>query len=186
MQIRPMRHALTSSFVAMTVLVAVFTAGCVRSEKRLLTGARASMGESFEAHFFENFVDGKASIMHTAYYRWTDGQYVLVRGSNHRVLSFTSIALDNENYAVEGTVKENTEYNYWVARKVVDGVFLIVPVNEADADDATRAAACTGKQVDGFCFVENQQDLIKLAKATASKALRDPTLGVLVLRRDGA
>lgn len=180
------RKLLRSAPVVMGVLLAVFSVGCVQSDKPLLSDAKPSMGQSFEAHFFENFVDGKASVVHTAYYRWIDQHYVLVRGSNNRVVSFTSIALDDENYVVEGAVKETAELNYWVARKMVDGVFLIVSVNEADADEVTRAAACTGRKAEGFCFVEKQAELIKLAKATASKAMRNPTLGVLVLRRDGA
>jgi hypothetical protein len=165
--------------------MALILAGCVQSEQPLLSDAKPLMGESFEAHFFENFVDGKASVVHTAYYRWTDRRYMLVRGSNERVTSFTGVALDDENFVVEGAVKENTAFNYWVARKMVDGVFLIVPVNETDSDDATRAAACTGKQAEGYCFVEKREELVKLAKATASKTLRDPTLGVIVLRREG-
>jgi hypothetical protein len=166
-------------------LLAIISSGCVQSERPLLSTAEPLLGPSIEAHFFENFVDGKASVVHTAYYRWADGRYFLIRGSNERVLSFTGVALDNENFVIEGAVKEDASFNYWVARKMVDGVYLIVPVNESDADDATRATACTGKQVNGYCFVEKREELVKLAKATASKTLRDPTLGVIVLRREG-
>lgn len=186
MKIWSARRVLKSSLLAMAGFAAVVSAGCVQSEKQLITDAKPLMGESFEAHFFENFVDGKASVAHTAYYRWVDNHYVIIRGSTDHVSSFSSISIDNDSYVVEGSIKANTEFNYWVARKVVDGVFLIVPVDEADSDDATRIAACTGKKVAGFCFVEKQQELVKLAKATASKALVNPTLGVLVLRRDGA
>lgn len=160
-------------------------AGCVQSDNPLLTGAKPLMGEIFEAHFYENFVDGKASNVHTAVYRWTDDHYKLVRGGNTRVTSFAGIALDTDTFLVEGVSKESNGFNYWIARKIVDGVFLIAPVDENDADEPTRAAACTGKAVSGFCFVEKKDELIRLAKATAAKTLRNPTLGVLVLRREG-
>jgi hypothetical protein len=46
----------------MAGFAAVVSAGCVQSERQLITDAKPLMGESFEAHFFENFVDGKASV----------------------------------------------------------------------------------------------------------------------------
>jgi hypothetical protein len=186
MKIWSTRRALKSILLVMAGLATVISAGCVQSEQQLFSNTKPLMGESFEAHFFENFIDGKASVAHSAYYRWVENRYVIIRGSTDHVSSFTSVSLDNDSFVVEGTIRAKPEFNYWVARKVVDGVFLIVPVNEADADEATRAAACTGKKAEGFCFVGKQEDLIKLAKATASKALVNPTLGVLILRRDGA
>jgi hypothetical protein len=178
-------HPFRSLLALTAVVLAVFTAGCVQSKKTLISDAKPLMGASFEAHFFENFIEGKASVTHTAFYRWKDDRYVIVRGSDDRVAHFKGFALGGDDFVVEGAVKNASVLNYWVARKVVDGVFLIVPVNEADSDAATRTAACTGKGTDGNCFVEKRDELVELAKATAAKALRNPTLGVLVLRQEG-
>ena len=160
-------------------------AGCVQSEHPLLANAKPLVGEVFEAHFYENFVDGKASKEHTAVYRWKSDQYVRVRGPEQDVASFVGTPLDGADFIVEGTDESKTVFSYWIARKVVDGVYLIVPLDENDADDATRAAACTGKKLTGVCFVERKDQLEKIAHATASKPLHNPTLGVLILRREG-
>jgi hypothetical protein len=180
--VRPFRALLA---LAAGVL-AVFAAGCVQSEKSLISDAKPLMGAAFEAHFYENFIDGKASVTHSAFYRWNEDRYLIVRGSDDRVANFKGFALGGDDFVVEGAVRNASVLNYWVARKVVDGVFLIVPVNEADSSAATRAAACTGQGADGNCFVEKREQLVELAKGTASKALRNPTVGVLVLRQEGS
>ncbi len=173
------------TLLAFASVAALFLSGCVQSEKPLVADAKPLMGDKFEVHFYEDFVDGKANALHTASYQWTGKNYVLVRGSNDRVKSFVGVVLDQDNFLVEGVYKGSSQFSYWIARKMVDGAYLIVPVDEDDADDAMRSAACSGKKVEGQCFVETEENIIKLAKATASKTLRHPTLGVLILRRDG-
>ncbi|MFN0217838.1 MAG: hypothetical protein ACKVP4_03370 [Hyphomicrobium sp.] len=176
--------ALKKCLIVVFGFVALFAGGCVQSETPLLANAKPLMGANFEVHFYEDFVDGKASALHTASYRWTDKRYVLVSG-NQRISNFVGVALDKENFLVEGVRQGNPGYSFWIAQKIVDGVYLIAAVDEEAADDATRTAACSGKKVEGACYVESEEQLMKLARATAAKALRDPTLGVLVLRREG-
>ena len=176
--------ALKRPLLIISGVVALFAGGCVQSEKPLLADAKPLMGASFEVHFYEDFVDGKASAVHMASYRWTDKHYVLISG-NERISSFVGVALDNENFLVEGVRQGNPGYSFWIAHKIVDGVYLIAAVDEAAAGDATKKKVCTGKKVEGSCYVETEEQLMTIAKANASKPLRDPTLGVLVLRREG-
>ena len=52
--------------------------------------------------------------------------------------------------------------------RLVDGVYLVTPVDEDDADPATRAANCRGGGKLS-CHVETQAQLFALARASAAK-----------------
>ena len=62
--------------LASTVTAALVLSGCVESQTPLITDARPLLGQQFEVHLYEDFVDGKATDFHTANYRWHDGQYM--------------------------------------------------------------------------------------------------------------
>ena len=66
------------AFAAATA-TALALSGCVELQAPLITDARPLLGQQFEVHLYETFVDGKASDFHTSSYFWKDGQYV--RGS---------------------------------------------------------------------------------------------------------
>ena len=69
----------------------------------------------------------------------------------------------------------------WV-QTLATGVYLIFPLNETDADQATRGAACGTDQPEGICRVRNFDQLVTLARATAAKPIREAALGVVLTR----
>jgi hypothetical protein len=54
-----------------------------------------------------------------------------------------------------------------VAHTLVPGVYQVVPIDENDADDATRAANCA-RRSGSSCRVETREQLFALARATAA------------------
>ena len=59
---------------------------------------------------------------------------------------------------------------------------VIFPVDETDADDATRNAMCGRDGPDGVCRIRTYDQLVTLARATAAKPVREAALGVLVAK----
>ena len=51
-----------------------------------------------------------------------------------------------------------------------------------DADAAVRESACAKDEPAGICRIATHDDLLTLARATASKPVRDPALGVIVAK----
>ena len=55
------------------VIAALSFSACVQSQTPLITDAQPLLGQQFEVHLYEDFVDNKASSVHTAVYQWKDG-----------------------------------------------------------------------------------------------------------------
>ena len=168
-------------------VVAVATASltlsaCVESQMPLISDARPLIGQQFEVHLYENFVDGKANDFHAAVYRWKDGQYVRASGLARDAKSFVAQSLAANDFLIQSTDENGKRFDYWIGRKFTDGVYLIFPLDENDADDATRNAVCGKDGPDRVCRIKTYDQLVTLARATAAKPVREAALGVLVAK----
>jgi len=105
----------------------------------LWTDAQPLLGQQFEVHLYENFVDGKAGDFHASVYRWKDGEYLGSRGLARDAKRFVAQPLAANDFLLQSTDSTNL-FNYWIGRKLAVGVYLVIPLDETDADDATRAA----------------------------------------------
>ena len=94
---------------------------------------------------------------------------------------FVAQALAVNDFLLQSTDSKNL-FNYWIGRKLSVGVYLIIPLDEADADDATRTAVCGKDQPEGICQVETYEQLLKMARATAAKPVRNAALGVVLTK----
>ena len=59
---------------------------------------------------------------------------------------------------------------------------MIFPLDETDADDATRIAICGKDRPAGYCPIGTSDQLLTLARATAAKPIRKAALGVVLTR----
>jgi len=170
----------------MTFAAAVTTtwalSGCVESQMPLMTDAKPLLGQQFEVHLYEGFADGKATDFHTSVYHWKDGQYVRGSGMARDAKRFTAQSLAANDFLIQSSDDDAKVFYYWIGRKLAAGVYLIFPLNEADADEATRNAACGANQPEGICRVRNYDQLVTLARATAAKPMREAALGVVLTR----
>jgi hypothetical protein len=167
--------------LTVTVTAALALSACVESQVPLLTDAQPLLGQQFDVHLYENFVDGKAGDFHMAGYQWKDNNYVRGSGLARDATRFVAQPLAANDFLLQSTDNKNL-FNYWIGRKLSVGVYLIIPLDEADADDATRTAAC-GKDVqEGICRVTTYDQLLKMARATAAKPVRNAALGVVLTK----
>ena len=141
----------------------------------------AAVGQQFEVHLYENFVDGKAGDFHTAAYQWKEDNYVRGSGLARDAKRFVAQALAVNDFLLQSTDSNNL-FNYWIGRKLSVGVYLIIPLDEADADDATCTGVCGKDQPEGICQVETYEQLLKMARATAAKPVRNAALGVVLTK----
>ena len=147
----------------------------------LLTDAKPLLGQQFEVHLYENFADGKASDFHRAVYQWKDDNYVRGSGLARDAKRFVAQPLAENDFLLQSTDSTNL-FNYWIGRKLAVGVYLIIPLDEADADDTTRAAVCGKDQPEGICRVGTYDQLLKMSRATAAKPVRNAALGVVLTK----
>ena len=172
--------------ILMTFAAAVTTtlalSGCVESQMPLMTDTKPLLGQQFEVHLYESFVEGKATDFHTAVYHWTDGQYVRGSGMAKDAKRFAAQPLAANDFLIQSTDDDAKVFYYWIGRKLAAGVYLIFPLNEADADAATRNTACGANQPEGICWVKNYDQLVTLARATAAQPMRQAALGVVLTK----
>jgi hypothetical protein len=167
--------------LAVAAIAALFLSGCVQSEAPLITDAQPLLGQQFEVHLYEDFVENKASGMHAAIYQWKDGQYVRGGGLAQDVKRFVAEPLAGNDFVIQSSDEAGRVHLYWIGRRLSPGVYLIFGVDETAIDDVTRKAIC-GDRSEVICWVSTRDQLLTMARATAAKPPRNPALGVVLSR----
>jgi hypothetical protein len=168
--------------MAAAVAATFALSACVESQVPLIADAQPLLGEQFEVHLYETFVDGKASDFHRSSYFWKEGQYVRGSGMARDAKRFVAKSLAANDFLLQSTDDSAKLFNYWIGRKLAVGVYMIFPVDETDADAATRAAVCGKDQPEGFCRVQTYDQLVAMARATAAKPIQVSALGVVLTK----
>ena len=68
----------------------------------------------------------------------------------------------------EVPVKRPRITEYALLHKLADGVYMVWPIDESDADEPTRAAYC-GSPTGTACRIETREQLFAFARATAAR-----------------
>jgi hypothetical protein len=168
--------------LASAAAAALVLSGCVESQTPLITDARPLLGQRFEVHLYEDFVEGKATDFHTANYHWQDGQYVRGSGAAHDAKYFVAQSLVGNDFLLQSSDDREKPFYYWIGRKLAVGVYMIFPLDETDADDATRVAICGKDRPAGYCPIRSSDQLLTLARTTAAKPIQKAALGVVLMR----
>jgi hypothetical protein len=163
-------------------LAAISLTACVESQTPLIENAQPLLGQQFEVHLYEEFVDNKASAVHASVYHWKDGHYVRANGLARDAKSFVAQPLTGNDFLIQSTDSSRNTYLYWIGRKLSPGVYLIFAIDEMDTDQASRSAICGSDHSDGICNVKNRKQLISLAHATAARPPRNAALSVVLSR----
>ena len=147
-----------AAFGAMLALSA-----CVESETPVLTDAKPLLGERIRLRLYSLRESG-AYDPQAIRFRWDGTRYVNAGGSKD-LTSFTIHAFEGADLIAQNFGKK---IEYGLVRKLASGVFLVIPIDESDADEATRTKFCR-KLGGSSCRVESKDDLFALARATAAK-----------------
>jgi hypothetical protein len=167
--------------LAVAAIAALSLSACVQSQAPLITDAQPLLGQQFEVHLYEDFVDNKASGVHASTYQWKDGQYVRASGLAQDAKRFVAQPLAGNDFVIQSSDGSGKTFLYWIGRRLTPGVYQIFGINEMDADEATRKAICGDRSGD-VCWITSREQLITMARATAAKPPHNAALGVVLSR----
>lgn len=167
--------------ITVAAIAALLLSACVQSETPLITDAQPLLGQQFEVHLYEEFVDNKASGVHASTYQWKDGQYVRASGLARDARRFVAQPLAGNDFLIQSSDESGKVFLYWLGRRLIPGVYQIFGVNELDVDETTRKAICGDRSSD-ICWVTTRDQLLTMARATAAKPPRNAAIGVVLSR----
>jgi hypothetical protein len=171
-------------FLAGAAVAALALTGCISSTAPILSDAKPVLGERGLIHVF-TLSQGAAHDPGVVSFQWSGSRY-LVRGKQIGFSDFTAYPYEGRDWIVQGTTQRAPrQVEYGLARRLADGVYLLVAINEDDADPPTREKFCTKTQ-DASCRIATPEQLFVFARASADKPLESGGLAVVVPGRDGA
>jgi hypothetical protein len=155
--------------VALLLFAGCMLAACVQSKTPLLTGTKPMLGEQFQLNLFEDFTDGKAISLKTAVFRWSASRYALVSGDPPSgVKSFVAEPLDADTFLIEAS--DDKVYAYLLGRKLAEGTYRILPVDEKYLDKAEQTRTCVTQNSE-TCTVATRQQLDTFVHASIGKTI---------------
>ena len=149
--------------------------GCITSNAPLLTDAEPLLGERPLLQFY-SLHDGTAQGPSTETFRWRDGRYEPTGGTATDIGPFTLHAFEGDAMIAQ-SLQPGRPTEYALVRKLADGAYFAVAIDEHDADEATRASYCAS-DLDRSCRVETRDAVLAFARAAAVKP---PAAGGLAL-----
>ena len=138
---------------------------CVESEAPLLTDNKPLLGDQIRLQLY-SLRGGLAHEPQSGTFHWKGDRYVNAGGFKD-VHPFTLHAFEGADLIAQSLTKDK-KIEYGLVRKLAGGVFLVIPIDQDDADTATRDKFCH-KSVAADCRVETKDELFALARATAAK-----------------
>ena len=164
--------------VLLPALCMLALAGCIDSNKPILTGAKPLLGSNLRLQFY-GLHTGYAEEPEQADYVWNGTQYAHTAGEMTDTAAFTVHPFEAGNYIIQSVSADpKRKIEYALMRELVSGVYLVTVIDENDADDAVRAANCRTID-DDTCRIETRAQLFTLARATAARRKNE---GGLVIR----
>lgn len=161
-------------------LVALLLAGCVDSAAPLLRDPKPVFGPTVRLHGY-SLSDGAAAGPEVGTFRWDGTQYQVVGRPTFEIAAFTAVALSSDDMVIQArsSRRQVEGIEYALAHRLVDGAYHLNAIDEADADEATRAQFCAAGG-SSSCRVATPEALLAFARATAAKPQRRGSLAIIV------
>src|SRR5215471_2599957 len=154
--------------------------GCISSTSPILSDSKPVLGERGVIHTF-TLSGGAAHEPGIVAFQWSGSRYVLT-GKSIGFSEFSAHAYEGRDWIMQGTAQRPPRgIEYGLARKLADGVYLLLPINEEDADAAAREKFCTKTQ-GASCRIATPEQLFVFARASADKPPEGGGLAVVVPR----
>jgi hypothetical protein len=166
---------------AIAALCVISLAGCIDSVGPILPDAQPEFGPHLRLQFY-SLRNGFAREPEQANFNWNGALYSHAGGGMKDFSAFSVHPFDAGDYIIqEVPAKRPRITEYGLLHRIADGAYLVVAIDEDDADEPTRAAYCgKGDKADPSpCRIETREQLFAFARATAA---RQKTSGGLVLR----
>jgi hypothetical protein len=171
--------------IAVIFSSAISLSGCISSTVPILGDAKAILGERIELHLFAPRLDsatpGEGGLRHqgVASMQWTGGRYV-VRNRADLVTDFTVHAFEGRDLIVQTLPRAPRPVEYALARRLADGTYMVLPIDEDTVDEETRAKFCTKTQ-GASCRITTPEQLFVFARAMADNAEGRIDAGIVVI-----
>jgi hypothetical protein len=167
---------------AFAALCGLSLSGCIDSSSPILTEAQPELGPRLNLQLY-GLRDGHAVDPERARFAWDGKRYLRSGGGMKDIANFTLHPFEGGDFIVQSVSARHPEHTeYGLMRKLAEGVYQVVAIDEDDADEATRSAQC--KHPGGAaCRIETREQLFTFARATAAKK---KTNGGLAVRLDDA
>jgi hypothetical protein len=163
--------------IALMLLAACMLAACVQAKTSLLAGTKPLFGDQFQLNVFEDFTDGKAVAATASVFRWNATRYALVSGDPPSgVKFFAAEPLDADTLLIEAS--NETDYAYLLGRKLAEGTYRILPVDEKYLDKATQSGTCVTQNSE-TCTVATRQQLDTFVRASLGKTIAYTMVAVI-------
>jgi hypothetical protein len=164
----------------LAALCALGVAGCIDSSGPILASSQDAFGPKIKVQLF-TLRDGRAREPTQAEFRWNGSLYANAAGGLREVSAFSAHAFEGGDYIIqEIPAKRPRVSEYALLHKLADGVYVVWPIDENDADEPTRTAYCGkgGPKDPSPCRIETREQLFAFARATAARAKPDGALAV--------
>ena len=164
---------------AVFVAGAMLLSGCINSASPILTDSQPLFGQRARFQLF-GMRKGMAVDPERVMYAWNGGLYLHAGGGMKDVRAFSVHPFEAGNYIIQSVpTKDRSITEYAVMRKLTDGVYQVIVIDEADADEPTRTAHCgKGEKNSWSCRIETRDQLFAFARATAARHKDDGGLAI--------
>jgi hypothetical protein len=158
-----------STLVRLRAFLGLFAAfclsGCITAANPILGDAKALLGERIEVHVFSAARDGTREHS-IGVFEWSGSRYVPRSGD---FTEFTIHPFEGRDSIIQGQAGRNSRnIEFALARRIAEGVYLIIPIQHEDADEPTRQRFCTKTQI-ASCLITTPEQLFVFAHATAAR-----------------
>jgi len=170
----------------LAALCALMLAGCIDSSGPILAASQDVFGPKLKIQLF-TLREGRAREPMQAEFRWNGALYEHAGGGLREVSAFSAHPFEGGDYIIqEIPAKRPRISEYALLHKLADGVYMVWPIDEMDADEPTRAAFCgKGDAKDpSACRIETREQLFAFARATSAR--NKPDGGLAVRLPDGS
>lgn len=170
---------LRQNSIAFSVLFIITSSlsGCIDSSSPILADSQPVLGQKLRLQLY-GLRKGIARDPERATYVWNGALYAHASGGMRDIDAFSVHPFEAGDYIIQSVPTQRARITeYALMHKLVEGVFLVVPVDEDDADEPTRAAYC--KRIDkSACHIETREQLFAFARATAARRKDDGGLAI--------
>jgi hypothetical protein len=174
--------SLTARFAptVFALLGLISLAGCIDAAAPILTDAKPMLGERLHLRLF-GVHDGAAHEPGSETVAWRRDRYVHTGGTVKDLDDFSLHDFEGNDLLVQ-SMRRGKPVEYALARKIADGTYLVFPIDENDADEATRTKLC-GRDAGAACRVTARDQVLAFARATAAKPHSTGGLAIVMAER---
>jgi hypothetical protein len=161
---------------AILLTASLLLAGCVQSDGPILSDSTQPFGKTLRLQLY-GLSKGYARDPEMVSFRWNGHHYARSGGGLRDVGGFTIHPFEGDDFIIQTVpAKPRSPTEFAIGHRLAEGVWQVIPVDEADADAPTRDAYC--KSSKGTCVIETRQQLLAFARATIAQRRDDGGLAI--------